>query len=477
MVLQYDYSTATILAFFLAIAVMATPVAADDGDAEDDTLVSLSASATIRSDHEGNGVARLLFHLGRTRWVLLGFGELVLREDAAAPAGYLQQHVSMRSPFHDARIIAGVDAGPLTLGPIAGKGVFHRFRDPTAGGLTWSALTEADRFSLATGLDEPRTQGVFISADPSTMRGYPLWMPRIAWWYTVQQERLETSGFLVHLPVPGLPDAGTIGLIAGTASVDPQRLPDFEAEPWLFVVPPVRSQTLHRQALFWQLQRRSLRLLVEGWRQSAPYRPVSHAGIAAAVLGPPQARVTVRLSGSDAGFLTHEQRRPANPFQGAAMLSHRSRGPRLLREGQVSWTRTTQWETEVRGRLQYRGEVAPGVAVKLNYREALAGEGRLFLSSGQVPGGQIGVTVSGDAEALQRLGVDLGGQFPLSNRYRRSVAVDLAGRWSLSGDDLWHLRGSVAVPLGRAGRVELRCRYDPEDRQQWSGTGTMQWSW
>lgn len=450
---------------------------------------AVHGTLTLRMDHEGTGTARVVLDIGPTRWVALGSAAFLLRDEVAAPAGYLEETMSLRSPLEEGWGAVAVAAGPLVVGAQEERGVYQRFRDPTAGGVTWSALTTADRFAATTALEEPRTTGVSAVA---TAPGP--WPVTAGAWYLETLNARVTRG--AHLRVP-LGAGLSLGLTHGASSVDPEGLRDFHDAPWYFTIPPVRSPTVSRQGAFLQLDRRLLRVLMDGWVMEGPFVPQRGAGSFSMTAGLPAFRIHSRVAGAQTGFRTVDLRLPAHSFLAMTMVSWRVSPRTAAISGSLRWGMVGRWsdnlpapplqEVEGTSRRDARGTVPWYAAVRLRWRESHEAPHRydgeasaavsIALSSHSRGRLTPGVSVGLNSWQEHRLGGSVTLQVPVRRGSARMVAFDLSSRWdgvfSEPENSRWSVRGSLTVPVAHSMRIDMRWRCDGDDQDPWSGSITV----
>ncbi|SIP87992.1 hypothetical protein SAMN05920897_10194 [Alkalispirochaeta americana] len=481
------------LAIFLFLASLTGP----GGHArEQQQSVPRSGEVRLRLDQEGLIQGRFDWTWGPVRWFGLGSSEIMLQQEEAAPAGYQQKSVSLRSPLEDLSWTMGVQAGPLLLGPIRGRGIYHRFLDPTAGGVRWGALSEDSRFVPALHEGAQDRLGAALSFGGGAV---PLGLDI---WYLAREDRYQTEGLRGWFDLWPGGSAGRVGVLLSRVTLDEQRLRPLVEEGWLFPSPPLREPQGERQAITWELDRRrrpgddglwarSLgpRALIEMWRYQGGGTVVPRlAGTASASAGPPVLRWSGRVSAAERGFRTVEGGRPRYSRFSSLEAAHRSIHRATILEGHVRWAETRGWQEEQpgpqrqeldglvsAGRLRLAGapfldRVALAGTVRQYPREEIAtlyrGEARLHLRS---PGGGVRFRVSGGGDSRDQR--SLAGVFsllaPLGAR-RRSLSVSAAGRvqWdSREGPAHWYGSLDAGVPLGKGWRFIPRVRVDQDVRR------------
>ncbi len=460
----------------------------------------MQGTVRLRLDLEGVLTSRTVLDYGPSRWFVLSRSEVVLQEEVNAPAGQRRSEARLRSPLEQSDFALGVEAGPLILGPIEGRGLYHRLRDPTRGGAAWDALTDRTRFVPVTDPERLDRSGVALTI--GSERG----PAKLAGWYLQRDGSYTIEG--IDGTFSPLPDQrlGTIGvLLAGiTPDADQSSLP--EDEPWYYELPPEPSGVRRIQAVHWRFDRDDSLfrpdVLLEGWRQRSGYGPPLFAGTSYAALGPPVLRGSLRFSRSAPGFKTAEGGRTRYADQLAAELSHgRSYTPARL-ESHLRWTRSRGWEDERPGPVRVEREVSIAttrwrvswfpVLDRIRFsgrhrsdgtpdsRDYYRGESSVaFLFDGYPRGhGSLRVAVTASADSEERVRTAASVLRLWSSRAMR--ARGRTGSWEISGRVQWD-RGTVGdwytsvnldVPLGQ--RVRLSARIRRED--DWQSGGSAEWS-
>lgn len=420
----------------------------------------------------------------------------MLHQEEAAPPGYQKKSVSLRSPLEGLSWTMGAQAGPLVLGPIRGRGIYHRFFDPTAGGVLWGALFEESRFvpALQEG-DQDRLGAALSLGGGAVPLGFDLW-------YLAREDRYQSEGVRGWVDLGPGGAAGRLGVLLSRVTLDEERLRSPEKQGWLFAAPPLRSNQSERQAVTWELDRRRRpgeeglwartrgpQALVEVWRYQDEGRgPPRLAGTASASAGPEALRWSGRVSGAERGFRTVEGGRTRYSRSSSVQVAHRSLHPAAILESHLRWSGTRGWKEEHPGpsRQELEGVVSAGRvrlagaplldrvalvgAVQRYPREELdtvyRGEARLHLRS---PGGTLRFRVSGRGDTRDQR--SLAGVFslltPLGSR-RRSLSVSAAARvqWdSREGPAHWYGSLDGGIPLGARWRLMPRLRVDQDVRR------------
>ncbi|MFW5827882.1 MAG: hypothetical protein ACOCU4_07310, partial [Alkalispirochaeta sp.] len=119
-----------------------------------------SREILIQSDQDGLFMQRTIADIAGTRWMWRSEGTVVVYEETALAGGYVEERRMLGAPREGFAHRAGCEAGPLTLGPIAFRGVYHRLLDPAAGGTTWSSLSDRPELRLDRSMEPSRWTGV-----------------------------------------------------------------------------------------------------------------------------------------------------------------------------------------------------------------------------------------------------------------------------------------------------------------------------
>ncbi|TVR67342.1 MAG: hypothetical protein EA427_14030 [Spirochaetaceae bacterium] len=454
-------------------------------------------SVRTRLDHEGTLTSRAILLYGPSRWFLLTRSSVTLREEEEAPAGYRRSTVRLRSPLEDQLVSLGVEAGPLILGPIEGRGLYHRLRDPTQGGAGWSALTDDSRFVP---LLDPEVQDrrgfAFSLGETSGPVGGSVWylerddhygMEGIDWWLS---------------PLSGA-RLGRFGLLLARIRPEEERFRDPRDDPWLYTIPPAAPLERRLQAFFWEYRRPERfradpHLLLDLWRQRSALRPPLFAGNAFLALGPPALRGSMRAALADRGFVTLQEGRTRHSRLLAAQLSHRSLFPRLIMGATGRWSRAWGWSGGEPGSFRDEAELSIDATrlriAPLPMLDRLYLKGRVRREEDDsVPRDRR--LESGFTLLFSPVRLSLAGAVA-REEYRqlaasllllqsapawargRSVATELSGRYRwvrTGGDDEWHVTLSAGVPLGGGWRFSMRSRLEGD--QTWTGSVTMEYGW
>lgn len=451
-----------------------------------------------RLDHEGTLTSRAILLYGPTRWFYLARSSVTLREEEDAPAGYQSSRVRLRSPLEDREVSLGVEAGPLILGPIEGRGLYHRLRDPTAGGAGWSALTDRSRFVpiLDPEIQDRRGLAFTLGREPGPAG--------LAAWYFERDAHVRVEGLDGWFsPLPG-GQLGRFGVLLARIQPAEERFGDPGDDPWFYLLPPRAPLERRLQAVYWEFRRPERfrsdpRVLVEGWRQRSSLRPPLFAGNAFASLGPPALRGTVRFAAADRGFLTLQEGRTTHSRLVATELSHRSVYSRLILNGTGRWSRAWRWSEEEPGPYRDEGEIMiAGDRLRLSRLPLLQRvflKGRLrkaeeessLLRDVRTEAGvtlllePVRVSFSGAAEreGYRSAAASLVVLAPAGRLARgRSLLVELSGRcrW-FRGEELesWHVSAALGVPLGAGWRVSLRSRL--ENDLAWLASFALEYAW
>lgn len=471
-------------------------------------------TGSIRAQLNRDGVltTRSIVDVAETRWFFLSRAAVTLREEVDAPAGYRRSEIRLRSPFGSGDTAVGVEAGPLILGAIEGRGLYHRLRDPTAGGARWSALTDSSRFAPLLDPEIQDQRGVALR-----LRG-PHFPAGGSVWYHERDGRYRIEG--VDGWFSPLPDsrAGRLGLLFARVELGDGVLNDPEEEPWTFPIPPTRSTDQRLQAAFWEygFRRRTGDLdgwqerlrphaLIEGWRRRSGYGAPLFAGGSVLSIGPAALRGTVRVAGSAPGYRTLENNRPRNSRLAASEISHRRVTALAILEGRVRWNRSRGWEDENPGALREEGELSI-VASRLRsgrlpFLDRLVLSGRIRNDHGDdeqpiwraASGLTLASSRDGRVETRFRLdgaadsagtrqgGVHVSLVMPFGT-LQRTLTGEVAGRAEWGVGDRFshgHLSTAVSIPLGHRFRLSARgrgeCGGGSCDALEWGGVLTLEY--
>ncbi|MEX2444737.1 MAG: hypothetical protein WD492_14115 [Alkalispirochaeta sp.] len=423
----------------------------------------MSREILIQTDDEGALLQRVTADIAGTRWLWRVEGSLLLYEETAVAGGYIEERRTIGSPVNDLTHGAGCEVGPLTLGPIRSRGVYHRLLDPTAGGTDWSALTDANTLRLDRAIDPGRWTGVAVSGTlPVSFFGADI-APGVVWG---TDEDVEIS--MVALPLSWRVASLELSVARGSFSV-----PDDDS--WLYEAPPFRAEgvtqmgsTVTMHPTFADVP---LVLMIEGWRQRVAYRPRRHSVQAYGHVSGGVLAITSRVSRTDSGFRALSGGRPRSArYSGVTLSQGRTVRPWVWR---ASWDRRAGWEDDLTGPivdsysgtagLAWRRGIARLLRIRgtMDSRETYSVDYRTRFTAGPV--GLLAyarhVLNHPSREDHFSATVRLSLRAALGRRRRRFSAV--VG-WSVAEEsEHRHQRVSLttSIPVGSAFRLELSAKF------------------
>lgn len=440
-----------------------------------DELAQLSGSATVRTDLEGLLISRVALTVGPARFLMLREGTLLLRDVTLAPQGYERIRVRVGASGETGWLALGFAAGPLIIGPMREEGVFQRFRDPTAGGVRWTALEERDRFTLDTRLQRPLRQGAVVSSGPvSRLAGAPV----ATAWLTSDAEERDVVGFHVghsfYFPHGHVHAA----LLSAYSRVVP-RDDQFIRDPWVFPAPPMRGDQLYHYGLILSVHRVFSHLTVEGWRQHTPYQPPRYAGTVAVRLGEPSLEIASRVSAAQIGFRTVTHRPPAHSFFAGTRISHRRRSETMEYDAILDISQYSRWHAGLPAPGAWHGvaqvgtvvrhSLRPGSTIRVDWRQHqnVRTEARFFIGTGAPLriAGRATVHDTGVSHVAGTVNMNV----PMS---LGTIRTELSGTSYLEDRRLWVVSSTVTIPFTQSGSVSIVAKYDPRETNRWEGTIT-----
>ncbi|MFW5695344.1 MAG: hypothetical protein ACOCYB_09245 [Alkalispirochaeta sp.] len=329
---------------WVASITTAWPVAAQISTAQDSTVIpgsppaDISREVLVQSDHEGVMLQRVTADIGGTQWLWRTRGTVLLYEETALAGGYIERRRLLGTPAKPFVHHAGCAVGPLTVGPLQFRGVYHRVLDPTAGGTRWSSLTDDDDLRLDRGLSSPRRTGVGVTGMlPFSFFGGDI-VPGAVWGTTADGENdVGTTALILNWPVA----AAAFALSRGTFSVA-------EDHSWLYAAPPFRTSGVTQVGSTLKLTPAVAEVPVhigaEGWQQRNGYRPPRSSVGAFAHASGTRAAVATRVSRTDSGFRALSGRRPRwSRYVGATVSQGRRGRPWVW---QAEWQRRAGWQED-----------------------------------------------------------------------------------------------------------------------------------
>ena len=321
---------------------------------------TIDRSLTIRlqGDSEGALAGRMDARYGPSRWLLLGGGAVTPVEERIAPAGYRERRYTPDQILGETWTAIGAAAGPVTFGPLTAGGVIARAIDPTAGGWSWSALTDRDRFTLDASMDEPSRRGLALS-----------WMPAVGAgagaWALEDRDGTQWRGAALSA-ASGRALPGRVALLLGETLLpaDPRDEATTSAEGWLYRVPPLRTAHYLRGGLSWRAAvpigqpprpgatpphgaARELSLLAEAWAQREGRAPIPWAYTGVVGLTLSRWEAGVRLTRAAPGFFDAWGDRVDRSLLLAAGFTARWGPPADRRSLGGSWELPRGWEEGV----------------------------------------------------------------------------------------------------------------------------------
>ena len=252
---------------------------------------------------------RLLADVGPSRWLWRTTAQVVLRERSPAAGGFTQEHRVLQSPLTHAQHSFGCRAGPLVIGPLARRGVYHRAFDPTAGGLAWRAAGERPGVALDTDMDGGRWSGVALTGGRGSFHGGYLWCTDAIDSSAVERRVVQIAALGLGCDRPLRVTVVAAESASRGNNTNPAAAWDERGveERWLFPVGPLRRDRVVQAGLVVSLQRElsdPVRVDVSGecWVQElwGRYRP--SAGEFRAVVDVGSVAVLGRVSMAGTGF-------------------------------------------------------------------------------------------------------------------------------------------------------------------------------
>lgn len=327
---------------FLGLAL----IALSTGAAEPLPAVTLPVSVAMRLELENDGGfgTRIDTRVGCSRWLLLGGGRWNSATERLAPGGYIERRYAPEAFLSNTWIAIGASAGPMAFGPLAPRGVLARAVDPTAGGWSWRALDEADRFDLDTSIDTPSRLGVALAWLPETGPGAGIWALE-------NRDGIQWRGAALSV-ASSL--SGRLTLLLGETllSTDPRNPTTVAEEEWVYAVAPLRSDRYRRAGVGWRLEttgRPGLSLLGEVWGQRDGRAPVPGAYTGALRLDWGRWETGIRGTAAGPGLLDAW----GNRVDRSRILTVGGRGrwgpPSNRRTGRLAWEHRGGWEDGVPG--------------------------------------------------------------------------------------------------------------------------------
>lgn len=417
----------------LAVLTAARSAAAEDSARPEPPapVRSIDRSLTIRlqGDSEGALAGRVDARYGPSRWLLLGGGVVTPVEERIAPAGYRERRYTPDQILGETWTAIGAAAGPVTFGPLSAGGVIARAIDPTAGGWSWGALTDRDRFTLDASTDEPSRRGLALT-----------WMPAVGAgagaWALEDRDGTQWRGAALSA-ASGRALPGRVALLLGETLLpaDPRDEATTSAEGWLYRVPPLRTAHYLRGGVSWRAAvpigqpprpgatpphgaARELSLLAEAWAQREGRAPIPWAYTGVVGLTMSRWEAGVRLTRAAPGFLDAWGDRVDRSLLLAAGFTGRWGPPADRRSLGGSWELPRGWEEGV--------PAPPRQDVAIRYRRGT--RDRVIQRRSAVLSAEVGA--DGDLEATD---LALGARVrPPRRRGRSQPAAYLDGEASVS---------------------------------------------
>jgi hypothetical protein len=434
----------------------------------------VSGEFLLAGDEAGDVAQRLTLDIGSTRWLFRSTASIVAREEVPVAGGYTSRRLEPRSPFTDAEHTAGCEAGPLVIGPLALHGLYRRALDPSAGGLTWTALGQDPRVRLDRGLDGTRWSGVAVRVPtPVGDRGRSLLARPGILWMTDEKTTIQ----LATLPIGWTLREGVLrgsgvdlGAAAGRSRIVPR-----EEESWIFETPPflgdrlaVLGASLGGRIAVAGVGRFAAAIAGEAWQQRCGYRPARWSAQGWFSAGVPGLTLDGRFSRTDPGY-----RHLDGGAASAAAFTGLGAGGRYRSVPFVwsaAWERRQGWDDGMPGAAveEMRGSLGVarrrGVLRRLDFRGE--SERRDDASGGGDAEGDVVDTRAGYAAPVVTARVRLqAGWWWLAAEGGEGVDtrnLDLFRAW---GGETWRVETGARGALGRRGRtasVTVGWRVKPE---------------
>jgi len=466
--------------FFLVLVFWCHEVRGNESIRDEMSLID--GTISLRTDFEGVVISRMSLLVGPAHFLLLRERALFLRQVVLAPGGYEQIRVQVGASGENGWLAPGVAAGPVIIGPMREHGIFQRFRDPTAGGAGWSALREDDRFTLDTRFQTPLRQGGQISLNSSRIlagsRRQGWLVPRVSAWLTYDREEREVAGFYVGNSFSFTRGSVDIAFLSAYSQV---ALPEerFIRDPWVFLVPPIRSQRLYHQGLVFSFSNAIAHLIAEGWRQHSLYQPPRYAGTIALRGGTPLLEISTRVSAAQIGYMTVNHRPTARSLFAGGRLTHRRDTERGNHEMFLEFTHHTRWQTGLPAPGEWHvvtqiGHVGhhplqPGGNVRVNWRQEREPYADVRITMGT--GSPFRVSLR---SLFQERGLSLvGGTVQVNIRSSLGgIRKEVSASTILDEGVSPLVSGAVILPLRESGSITIAAQRDERNRQKWSGTIT-----
>jgi hypothetical protein len=431
----------------------------------------------ITGDEAGEVAQRLTLDIGSTRWLFRSTASVVAREEVPVAGGYTSRRLEPRSPFTDAEHTAGCEAGPLVMGPLALHGLYRRALDPSAGGLTWSALDEDPRVRLDRGLDGARWSGVAVRTPARAEdSGRSFRLRPGALWMTDDTSTIE----IVTLPIGWIRRQGALRGSGVDLSVAAgrSRVLFREEESWLFETPPflgdrltIRGASLGARVALPGAGGFTVDTAAEGWEQRSGYRPSRWSGQGWFSGGVRGFTVDGRLSRTDPGFRNLDG--GVSSAAAFAGLGARGRYRSVPIVWSAAWEQHQGWDDGVPGDTEEELCASVGVARRRGVlrrlelrgeserRGATSGEGDAERDGGG-EGGSDGGSGSSDgggalagyaAPVVTARGRLQAGWWWLAAEGTRTAAGLEAGDLDTWRVETWRVETGVRGALGRRGRT------------------------
>ncbi len=424
-----------------------------------ETVGEISREILVQSDHEGLFMQRTTVDIAGTRWLWRSEGTIVLHEKTAMAGGYVEERRMLGAPREEFAHWAGCEAGPLTLGPIAFRGLYHRLLDPTAGGTSWSALSDGPDLRLDRSMEPSRWTGVGIDG-VLPLRIFGGEIAPGAVWGTTDDGDVAAGALALSWPVAAV----DVSVSHGSFSVTPD-------DSWLYTAPPFRAESITQLGstiiLKPTVAEVSVEVGAEGWQQRTGYRPRRYSAGAFADIPGAWVAIASRVSRTQSGFRALTGRRPRSAeYSGLTLSEGRRMGPWLWH---VDWNRRAGWDEDLPGdpvdtySVMLGGAWRRGIVRMLRVRATRDSRGTLSLNYRmRYAVGPVGLlayarNVFDDPAEGESFSATVRGSVRTDlGRHGRRFSVD-AG-WSISQErteQLQELSISTSVPIGRAVRMEL----------------------